>query len=161
MKRRILNPLLGAAVIGGAILGCEPDSITAAREQLGRAPADTISYVVPLVADTFLVNEFLDNADTVSTPDGLLSLLVQEENVQFNFDDVLTSAAIATSVGFPSPGLNAPGDLRDTLRFVTPDGSEVVGATMSSGSATRTITNGTNCDATVTVAMLDALGNTV
>jgi len=161
MKRRILIPLLGAAVIGGAILGCEPDSLTAAREQLARGTADTIGYVVPLVADTFLISEFLDGADTVSTPDGLLSLRVQRDTIQFDFADVLESAAIATSVGFPSPGLNAPGDLRDTLRFTTPAGSRVVGLTMSSGSVTRTITNGTTCDATATISMVDSLGNTV
>ncbi len=74
MKRRILNPLLGAAVIGGVILGCEPTSLTAAREQLARGMPDTIGYVVPLVDTSFFVGEFLDNADTVSTPDGLLSL---------------------------------------------------------------------------------------
>ncbi len=161
MKRRILSPLLGAAVIGGAILGCEPGSLTAAREQLARGTADTIGYVVPLVADTFLVSELLDGADTVSTPDGLLSLRVQNDLIQFDFADVLQSAAIATSVGFSSPSLNAPGDLRDTLRFTTVAGSRVVGVTMSSGSVTRTITNGTTCDATATIAMVDSLGNTV
>ncbi len=161
MKRRILNPLLGAAVVGGAILGCEPSSITAAREQLARGTPDTIGYVVPLVDTSFSVSEFLDNADIVSTPDGLLSLRVQTEDVQFDFADVLASAAITTSVGFPSPGMKAPGDLRDTLRFSTPAGSQVVGATMSSGSVTRTITNGTTCDATVTVSLVDSLTNTV
>ena len=66
MKLWILNPLLGAVVIGGAILGCEPANLTEAREQLARGPADTIGYVVPLVADTFVVSEFLDGADTVN-----------------------------------------------------------------------------------------------
>ena len=92
-------------------------------EQLARGTPDTIGYVVPLVADTFLISEFLDGADTVSTPDGLLSLKVQSDTIQFDFADVLESVAIATSVGCPSPGLNAPGDLRDTLRFTTPAGS--------------------------------------
>ncbi len=161
MKRRILNPLLGAAVIGGTILGCEPANLTAAREQLARGTPDTIGYVVPLVDTSFFVGEFLDNADTVSTPDGLLSLMVQTEDVQFDFADVLEAAAIATMVGFPTPGMNAPGDLRDTLRFTTPAGSRVVGATVSSGSATRTINNGTTCNATVTTAVVDSLLNTV
>ena len=107
MKRRILSPLLGAAIMGGAILGCEPASLTAAREQLARGTPDTIAYVVPLVADTFLVSEFLDSADIVSTFDGLLSLRVQTEDVQFDFADVLQSEATATSVGFSSPSLNA------------------------------------------------------
>ena len=115
----------------------------------------------PLVDTSFSVSEFLDNADTVSTPDGLLSLRVQTEDVQFDFADVLSSSAIATSVGFPSPGSKAPGDLRDTLRLSTPAGSQVVGATMSSGSVTRTITNGTTCDATVSLSIIDSLGTTV
>ncbi len=161
MKRRILSPLLGAAVIGGAILGCEPGRLTAAREQLARGTADTIGYVVPLVADTFLVSELLDGADTVSTPDGLLSLRVQNDTIQFDFADVMQSAAIATSVGFSSPSLNAPGDTRDTLRFTTLAGSRVVGVTMSSGSVTLTTTNGTTCDATVTVLLLDSLADPV
>ena len=161
MKRGILSPLLSAAVVGGVILGCEPGSVTEAREQLGRGALDTIGFVIPLVNDTFFVSQFLNEGDTVSTPDGLLSLRVQTEAVQFDFADVLASAAIATSVGFPSPGMNAPGDLRDTLRFTTPAGSQVVGATMGSGSATRMITNGTNCDATVTVLLEDSLGNAV
>ena len=151
MKRRILIPLLGAAVIGGAILGCEPDSLTAAREQLARGTPDTIGYVLPLVADSFVVSKFLGGADTVSTPDGLLSLRVQTEDVQFDFAAVLQSAAvgISTFVGSPTPAI---------IRFTTPAGSRVVGATVSSGAVTRTITNGTTCDATVTASMVDSLG---
>ncbi len=154
MKQRILIPLLGAAVIGGVILGCEPGSLTAAREQLARGTPDTIGYVVPLVDTSFFVAEFLDNADTVSTPDGLLSLRVQTEDVQFDFADVLQSAAVAlgTFVGSPTPAI---------IRLTTPAGSQVVGATASSGSVTRTITNGSTCDATVTVSVVDSLGNTV
>lgn len=152
MKRRILSPLLGAAVIGGAILGCEPDSFTAAREQLARGTPDTIAYVVPLVADSFLISEFLDGgADTVSTPDGLLSIRVQNAAVQFDFADVLQSAAVGvtTFVGAPTRGI---------IRLTTPAGSQVVGATISSGAVTRTITNATACDATVTVSVVDSLG---
>ncbi len=151
MKRRILSPLLAAAVIGGAILGCEPGSLTAAREQLARGTPDTIGYMVPLVADSFLISEFLDSADIVSTFDGLLSLRVQTEDVQFDFADVLQSAAVTlgTFVGSPTAAI---------IRFTTPAGSQVVGATVSSGSVTRTITNGTACDATVNLSMVDSLG---
>ncbi len=162
MKRGILSPLLSAAVVGGVILGCEPGSVTEAREQLGRGALDTIGFVIPLVNDTFFVSKFLDSGNTVNTPDGLLSLRVQDEDVAFGFTDVLQSEEITTSVALPSPagaaGMKAPGDLRDTLRLVTPAGSRVVGGTVLSGWVVRSITNGTTCDATINLSVLDSLG---
>ncbi|MCH8254916.1 MAG: hypothetical protein IID06_06170 [Gemmatimonadetes bacterium] len=165
MKRGILSPLLSAAVVGGVILGCEPGSVTEAREQLGRGALDTIGFVIPLVNDTFFVSQFLNEADMVSTPDGLLSLRVQNEDVAFGFTDVLQSEEVTTTVVLPSPartpGMQAPGDQRDTLRFTTPAGSNVVGATVLSGWIVRSITNGTTCDATSSLLVRDSLGGTI
>lgn len=161
MKRGILSPLLSAAVVGGVILGCEPGSVTEAREQLGRGALDTIGFVIPLVNDTFFVSQFLNEGDTVSTPDGLLSLRVQNEDVAFGFTDVLQSAELTTTVALPSPGMQAPGDRRDTLRLVTPAGSNVVGATVLSGWIVRSITNGTTCPATINMMVLDSMGGTI
>ena len=165
MKRRIPIPLLSAAVIGGAILGCEPDSLTAARKQLARGTLDTISYVVPLVADTFLISEFLDGADTVSTPDGLLSLRVQNEDMAFGFTDVLQSDQVTTTVVSPSlvraVGMKATGNQLDTLRLVTPAGSNVVSATVLSGWIVRSITNSTTCPATINIMVLDSPGSAI
>ena len=165
MKRGILSPLLSAAVVGGVILGCEPGSVTEAREQLGRGALDTIGFVIPLVNDTFFVSQFLNEADKVSTPDGLLSLRVQNEDVAFGFADVLQSDEVTTTVALPSParaaGMQAPGDRRDTLRLVTPAGSNVVGATVLSGLIVRSITNGTTCDATINIMVLDSLGGAI
>ncbi|MCH7776404.1 MAG: hypothetical protein IH878_07670 [Gemmatimonadetes bacterium] len=161
MKRGILSPLLSAAVVGGVILGCEPGSVTEAREQLGRGALDTIGFVIPLVNDTFFVSQFLNEGDTVSTPDGLLSLRVQNEDVAFGFTDVLQSEELTTTVALPSPGMQAPGDRRDTLRLVTPAGSNVVGATVLSGWIVRSITNGTTCPATINIMVLDSLGGAI
>ena len=161
MKRRILSPLLGAAVVGGVIFGCEPVSVTEAREQLGRGALDTIGFVIPLVNDTFFVSQFLNEGDTVSTPDGLLSLRVQNEAVAFGFTDVLQSEELTTTVALPSPGMQAPGDRRDTLRLVTPAGSRVVRATVLSGWIVRSITNGTTCPATINMMVLDSMGGTI
>ena len=161
MKRGILSPLLSAAVVGGVILGCEPGSVTEAREQLGRGALDTIGFVIPLVNDTFFVSQFLNEGDTVSTPDGLLSLRVQNEAVAFGFTDVLRSDSLKTTVALPSPGMQAPGDRRDTLRLVTPAGSRVVRATVLSGWIVRSITNGTTCPATINMMVLDSMGGTI
>ncbi len=161
MKRGILSPLLSAAVVGGVILGCEPGSVTEAREQLGRGALDTIGFVIPLVNDTFFVSQFLNEGDMVSTPDGLLSLRVQNEDVAFGFTDVLQSEELTTTVALPSPGMQAPGDRRDTLRLVTPAGSNVVGATVLSGWIVRSITNGTTCPATINIMVLDSLGGAI
>ena len=165
MKRGILSPLLSAAVVGGVILGCEPGSVTEAREQLGRQALDTVGFLIPLVNDTFFVGQFLDSSDTVSTPDGLLSLRVQNEDVGFGFADVLQSDEVTTTVALPSParaaGMKAPGDQRDTLRLTTPAGSNVVGATVLSGWIVRSITNATTCDATSNLLVLDSLGGAI
>ncbi len=165
MKRGILSPLLSAAVVGGVIFGCEPGSVTEAREQLGRGGLDTIGFVMPLVNDTFFVSQFLNEGDTVSTPDGLLSLRVQNEAVGFGFTDVLQSEELTTTVALPSParaaGMKAPGDRRDTLRLVTPAGSNVVGATVLSGWIVRSITNATTCDATINIMVLDSMGGAI
>ncbi len=165
MRRGILSQLLSAAVVGGVILGCEPGSVTEAREQLGRGGLDTIGFVMPLVNDTFFVSQFLDEGDTVSTPDGLLSLMVQSEDVGFGFTDVLQSEELTTTVALPSParaaGMKAPGDRRDTLRLVTPAGSNVVRATVLSGWIVRSITNATTCDATINIMVLDSMGGTI
>lgn len=161
MKYPILSPLLGAAMFAAVVLGCEPGSVTEAREQLGRGSNDTITYVIPLTNDTFMVSEFLDSGDTVTTPDGLLSLRVQDEDVAFDFTDVLQTDEVSTTTALPSPGWSAPGDPIDTLRFTTPAGSNVVGATASSGWAVRTTTNSTSCDATVNISVADSIGNTV
>ena len=151
--------MLGAAVVGGVIFGCEPVSVTEAREQLGRGALDTIGFVIPLVNDTFFVSQFLNEGDTVSTPDGLLSLRVQNEAVAFGFTDVLQSEELTTTVALPSPGMQAPGDLRDTLRLVTPAGSNVVGAQVLSGWVVRSITNNNICGVTINMLVLDSLGS--
>jgi hypothetical protein len=161
MNRRILSPIFGAALLGGVILGCEPGSVTEAREQLGRGQLDTIGWVIPIVDTSFMVAEFLDNGDTVTTPDGLLSVLVQEEDVSFDFTDVLVTEEVTTSIALPAPGMMAPGDPQDSLRFATPAGSDVVSATVSTGWVVRSMANGTICDATVNVSVVDSLGNTV
>lgn len=162
MKRGILSPLLSAAVVGGVMLGCEPGSVTEAREQLGRGALDTIGFVIPLVNDTFFVSQFLTEGDTVSTPDGLLSLMVQNEDVAFGFTDALQSDELTTTVALPAParaaGMQVPGGQRDTLRLVTPAGSNVVGATVLSGWIVRSITNNNICDATISILVLDSLG---
>jgi hypothetical protein len=161
MNRGILSPILGAALLGGVILGCEPGSITEAREQLGRGQLDTIGWVIPIVDTSFMVAEFLDNGDTVHTPDGLLSVQVQQEDVSFDFNDVLQSEETSTTIALPGPPGGAPGDPIDTLRFTTPDGSDVVSATVNTGWVVRSINNGTTCAATVDITVLDELGNNV
>ncbi|MCH8144502.1 MAG: hypothetical protein IIA55_07290, partial [Gemmatimonadetes bacterium] len=60
-----------------------------------------------------------------------------------------------------APGMQAPGDQRDTLRLVTPAGSNVVGATVLSGWIVRSITNGTTCPATINIMVLDSLGGAI
>lgn len=49
----------------------------------------------------------------------------------------------------------------DTLRFHTPQGSSVTGASIASGSAIRRLVNTTGCTVTLSVSLRDATGSTV
>ena len=163
MNRRILASLAGAALIG-TVAGCQPDSITAAREQLSRGPNDTIGLVLPLVNDSFFVANFLEEADTVTTASGLLGLRVNTGAVTFDYASVLQSVETSTNVSFSSPSLGAaqvPGTARDTIVFSTPDGTGVIGATVTSGWIVREMTNATGCDFTISVSVLDDAGSPI
>ena len=165
MNRRIFGSLAGAALIGAVAAGCQPDSIIAAREQLGRGPNDTIGIVLPLVNDSFFVANFLDETDVVTMPSGLLGLRVNDGAVTFDYASVLQSVQTSTNVVFSSPGQGAaaqvPGTARDTIRFSTPDGTDVIGATVTSGWIVREMTNSSGCDANVSVLVLDDAANPI
>ncbi len=172
MKRRLLAPMIGAALFGAVALGCEPNSITEAREQLGRGSNDTFSLLIPLVGDTFFVSKILPAEDTVTLAGGVLGIRVQSDSIAvFTFDQMLRTELVSTSVAVPTPPQGpaapagaafVPGQPRDTIRFLTPAGSGVRGATVDSGIAIRTMTNNTPCPATdVNISLVDSLGATV
>lgn len=165
MHRSIFASLAGAALIGGVAAGCQPDSIIAAREQLGRGPNDTIGIVLPLVNDSFFVANFLLETDTVTMPSGLLGLRVNDGAVTFDYASVLQSVQTSTNVVFSSPSQGAaaqvPGTARDTIRFATPDGTDVIGATVTSGWIVRVMTNASGCDGNVSVSVLDDAGTPI
>jgi hypothetical protein len=121
--------------------------------------------VLPLVNDSFFVANFLVETDTVTTPSGLLGLKVNDGAVTFDYASVLQSVETSTNVVFSSPGQEAagqvPGTARDTIRFATPDGTDVIGATVSSGWVVREMTNASGCDATVNVSVLDDAGSPI
>lgn len=188
MKRRLLAPMIGAALFGAVALGCEPGSITEAREQLGRGSNDTFSLLIPLVSDTFFISKILPAEDTVTLAGGILGVRIQSDSITvnvgedlkfdnivfdqftFSFDDMLRTEQASTNVAFPTPAQGpaapagaafVPGQPRDTISFLTPGGSNVRGATVDSGLAIRTMTNNTVCPATVNISLVDSLGATV
>lgn len=142
-----------AALSAGLLFAaCEPNSLTEAREQLGRTPNDTIEYRIPIVQDTFFVGSFLPD-DTVTTASGTLGLVTQTDSLDFDFTDVLQTVSSSVTINFPSA--------RDTLRFTTPDGSAVLSAVPSSGFFVRSFSNATVCNATTMMTVVDSLGATV
>ncbi|MCH7714586.1 MAG: hypothetical protein IH876_00460, partial [Gemmatimonadetes bacterium] len=184
MKRRLLAPMIGAALFGAVALGCEPGSITEAREQLGRGSNDTFSLLIPLVSDTFFISKILPAGDTVTLAGGVLGIRVQSDSVvvdvggelrfdnltfdqfTFSFDQMLQTQTVTTSVAFPGPNTGPaarqiPGLSADTVSFTTPAGSAVSEATIESGWVVRTMVNNSNCDATVSITLVDDTGRTV
>ncbi len=79
MKRSLITSVSAAALLGTLALGCEPNSITEAREQLGRGSNDTISILMPIAQDTFFVSKFLPEGDTVTIQGGVIGIRVQSD----------------------------------------------------------------------------------
>ena len=75
--------------------GCEPTSITEARDQLRRGPARTVEFTIPVAQDTVTMGELLcpsssaTPCDTVTTPDGLMAIAFDPESLTVNVGDEL------------------------------------------------------------------------
>jgi hypothetical protein len=63
--------------------GCEPASISEARDQLGRGGERIAEYVIPVVRDTFDVESLLDSAVVTVTPDSLLGVKLDSRNLVY------------------------------------------------------------------------------
>lgn len=77
----VLAALLG---LGAGMLACEPESVTAARDRLGRGAPGVLDLELPLVQDSFLVTELLDqvpDSDLIETADSLIAFVVQRDQV--------------------------------------------------------------------------------
>lgn len=171
--------------------GCEPASITEARDQLGRGPARTVQLTIPIAQDTVTVGEFLCPSDatapcdTVTTPEGKIGIQFDPETLTvkvgeklkfdnlsfdqftFGYDQMLQTSkpeTVTVDLGTisPAPGLlRSPGVSGDTVRFGTPQGSSVDSAAVATGDVLLELRNGTNCSATVSISVVDSVGTVV
>jgi hypothetical protein len=92
-----------------ALGACEPASITDARNQLGRSPADTTRYLLPLTRDTFDVSDLELVGDTVI--DGVVAVPVASETARFAVAADLridTVAVSALAISFPPEAFQVP-----------------------------------------------------
>lgn len=110
----VLPALAGISL---AAVGCEPASITEARDQLGRGAARSVTYAVPIAQDTFYVDSLLGD-DTTRTADGRRAVKFDPEVVEvavgqkLKFDGVtfdtleidIPGAALAVPAGSVSFG---------------------------------------------------------
>jgi hypothetical protein len=94
------------------LVGCEPASITDARDQLARGPARQLEYAIPITQDTFTVAEFLGD-DTTTTADGLLAITIAPETLgvavgrRLRFDNLaFTPLKVDVPAGIPPGNTN-------------------------------------------------------
>jgi len=154
------------AALGVAVTACEPSSIAEARDQLGRQADGVLQLMLPIADTTYFVSELLSDQDTVTTPDGLLGVRIQSSSVDaVSYGQFLTTAEVSNSISISlltgSPGAMVMATSVDTLRFVTPQGSDVVGGVIETGYLVRTVTNNTGCAGTVDFTIRDGSGATV
>ncbi len=84
---------------GALALGCEPASVTEARDQLGRGGEREVEYILPVIADTFSIESLLDEDVVVATVDSLLGI---------RLDTRLLSYGVGVSAPFVSFGDSIP-----------------------------------------------------
>jgi hypothetical protein len=133
------------------VTGCEPASITDARNELRDGPARTLQLSVPVARDTFYVDSvFADflGVSTVTLSDGLLAVEVAEGN--FGLD----VGAITGAVSGPLPAVNF--SVQDGVEFVGTDlnlgefEDAARDATVNSAFAVVTVVNQADAPATLT-----------
>ncbi|MGD0484457.1 MAG: hypothetical protein ABSB58_07360, partial [Gemmatimonadales bacterium] len=171
-----------------AAAACEPSSITAAKDQLGRGGSRTFSLTVPISQDTIKAPSVL-GSDTATTAGGVLAKKLTPQTLSsaigqklqfngltfqqftFSYDQMLTAAPDSSALSYqfaprmvsPSgPVFSGPPIVNyTTLRFATPAGSGVSAATMQSGTIIARITNSTSCSAFITDSVKDSTGAAV
>ena len=133
--------------------GCQPEDVTAARDQLGRGGRPQIRVDLPITIDP----ESVALAFGAELRFEGLTL----DPFTFDYSQLLRTATQSTSldVDFGPPA--AASQVRDTVRFATDDGSQVTAATVGAGTAMRSVTNDTSCDAGVSLTFTDENGTVV
>jgi hypothetical protein len=133
------------------VTGCEPASITDARNELRDGPARLLRLSLPVARDTFIVDSVLaDFVDvtTITLSDGLLAVEVTEGNFG------LEVGSITGAVSGPLPAVNY--SVQDGVEFVATDlnlgGFEdaVRDATLNTAFAAVTVVNQADAPATLT-----------
>ena len=110
-----------ALTLAVTLAGCEPESITAARETLGLGPQRTLSLEIPVTVDTFTVTEILTDwlgISTIVIADNLVAVEANPQTVSLDvaggvgtftnvpLDSALLQFAVEEEMQFSAAGLN-------------------------------------------------------
>jgi hypothetical protein len=150
----------------GLVLACQPGSIGEARDQLAREADGVLQLRLPLADTTYLIAALLKDQDTLTTPDGLLGVRIQADTLdavtyaQFLATEQITSSInVSLLTGAAGAGAAVMATDVDTLRFVTAQGSDVIGGAIDAGYAVRSVTNNTGCMGSADMVVHDAQGS--
>ena len=116
-KAVLATCLLG---LGAGLTGCEPESITAARDQLSKGPQRTFSAQVPVAVDTFVIGDLLTDwlgIPLITILDNLLAVEANTQTIVVSVGDTVGSVTgvldpsilnftLEESVEFSAAGLN-------------------------------------------------------
>jgi hypothetical protein len=112
---------------GALTLGCEPASVTEARDQLGRGGEREVEYILPVISDTFSVDSLLDEEVVVTTVDGLLGIRLDTRLLSYgvgvfapfvSFGDSVPIVAFQEVVQDTATNQLDFGDIEDAIRQV-------------------------------------------
>jgi hypothetical protein len=123
--RKILS-YLAVLGIGFAVWSCEPATLTDARNQLGRGPADTVEYVLPLSRDTLDVSDF--DIENLTEIGDLQGIALDPETVHVAIGEELDFENVQLTdffISLPPVAVTTPGSLDTTFTYAGLDDPRV------------------------------------
>jgi len=131
--------------LGVAVWSCEPATLTDARNQLGRGPADTVEYVLPLSRDTLDATDF--DIENLTEIGDLQGIALDPEMVHVAIGEELDFENVQLTdffISLPPAAVTSPGSLDTTFTYAGLDDPRVepiTSVTFASGSLEVTTGN--------------------
>ncbi len=106
------------------LAGCEPATVTEARDQLGRGGERLVDFLIPVVSDTFRMQTLLESASVDTTANGLLAISIDTKSLGVTIAASLPPVGVGDTISIldATEVIRAEidfGDLEDAMRAST------------------------------------------
>lgn len=156
---RDTKAILSLFALGLIVGGCEPATITDARDQLGRGGERIVEFLIPVVSTVFKVETLLDSSRVDTTASGVLAVRFAPQTLSVGIGDTLAFIGVGDSVSIEESQKIVSsdvdfGDLEDAVRNSTINSANILFVAANSAGAPVILS-----DFNLGVVRLDVSGN--